>query len=209
MFKKILAVLTAAVLFTSCAFTETVNKKIDKAKEKVNEIKKEVSEKIEDDLTPTNIKLAKELGQNVLTAIQNEDVDALADLFCQYTVEEYGDDLKPEIQNLYDYIDGKIVSHDEIETRKAVGRTTEKDGVVVYTYCAIIENVITDKGNKYLISCKGYSVYKDHPELIGFVELYVEDTDKFEYIIDHDNSGYIDESMFSYHVGNMPEEYLI
>ncbi len=205
MYKRLIAVMIAAVLFTSCAFTETVNKKIEKVKEKVNEIKKEVSEKIEDDLTPTNIKLAKELGQNVLTAIQNEDVDALADLFCQYTVEEYGDDLKPEIQNLYDYIDGKIVSHDEIKTREAVGRTTEKDGIVIYSYNATIENVITDKGNKYLIGCRGYSVYKENPKLVGFVRLYVQDENKYDLLHQNHETG-VDPSKFSYQIGHLPEE---
>ena len=153
--------MTAAVLFTSCAFTEKIDKakeKVNEVKEKVSEVKKEVSEKIEDDLTYDKLKQAKELGQNVLTAIQNEDVDTLADMFCQYTVEEYGDNLKTEIQNLYDFIDGDIISNDDIKPSAGLAKSTREDGAVIYTYEALIKNVITDKGNKYSIDCRGYYI---------------------------------------------------
>ena len=217
MYKKLIAVLTAAVLFTSCGITESVNKKIDKAKEKVkekvSEAEEKFSDKMEDIYGESSLdegkRIAKEVGQNVLTAIQNEDVDALAGLFCQYTVDEYGDNLKPEIQNLFDYFDGEIISYDEIETRSGPAKTTAEDGPVIFSYCAIIGNVITDKGTNYSISCKGYTIYKDHPELVGFVTLYVDDMDKSEYIIEHNSSGYIDESMYSYHIGTLPQEDLV
>ena len=187
MFKKILAVLTAAVLFTSCGIFSKDPKE-----------SRPVDGKI----------IAKELGENVLNAIQNEDVDALADLFCQYTVDEYGDDLKPEIQNLYDYIDGEIVSHDEIETRSNDAKLTAEDGPVISSYHAIIENVITDNGNRYSISCKGYTIYKDHQDLVGFVQIYVTDENKFD-LLHQNNVGSVDKSEFSYHIGHMPEKPLV
>ena len=204
MYKKLIAVLTAAVLFTSCAFTE----KVDKAKERVNEVKKEVYDKLEDLLLTKEGRMAKELGENVLTAIQNEDVDALADLFCQYTVDEYGDDLKPEIQNLYDYIDGKIVSHGKINPDTFLQETTEEDGAVIYCYSAIIGYIITDKENEYVIVCSGYTIYKDHPELVGFVELYVEDRNKFR-LLHQNNEINVDPAKFSYQIGELPEEPLV
>ncbi len=188
MFKKIIAVFTAAVLFTSCAVF---------GKEEPKESDSEKGNRI-----------AKEVGQNVLTAIQNKDADALADLFCQYTVDGYGDDLKSEIQNLYDFIDGEIISHDEIETRASFDKRTEY-GPVIYSYQAIYENVMTDKGTDYSISCKGYTIYKDHPELVGFVTLYVYDMDKSKYIIERDTTGNIDDSEFSYHIGALPEKDLV
>ena len=192
MFKKLIAILTAAILFTSCAFTE----KIDKAKEKVNEVKKEVYDKLEDLLLPEERKMAKELGKNVLAAIQNEDVDSLADLFCQYTVDEYGDDLQLEIQNLYDFIDGNIVSHDDIKLLSGPAKSTEEDGAVIYSYGAQFKNVITDKGNKYSIDCRGYTIYKDHPELVGFVRLTVTNRNNPEHTT-------------SYRIGNLPKEPLV
>ncbi len=202
MFKKLIAILTAAILFTSCAFTE----KIDKAKEKVNEVKKEVNDKIEDLLLPKERKMAKELGKNVLAAIQNEDVDALADMFCQYTVDEYGDDLKPEIQNLYDFIDGEIVSYGETDLLSHLEKSTEEYGAMIYAYGATIANVITDKGNKYEIGCRGYTIYKENPKLVGFVRLYVFDENKCEYVMENYDQKDIDDSMYSYQVGHLPEE---
>lgn len=217
MLKKIITVLTAAFLFTSCGIPDAVNKKIDKAKEKVkekvSEAEEKFSDKMEDIYGESSLdegkRIAKEVGQNVLTAIQNEDVDALADMFCQYTVDEYGDDLKPEIQNLYDYIDGEIVSHDEIETRSNAAKMTAEDGPVIFSYHAIIENVITDKGNKYKIGCTGYSVYKNHPELVGFVRLFVLDKNKNEYVIENYDLKDIDNSMYSYKIGELPEKPLV
>ena len=204
MYKKLIAVLTSAILFTSCAFT----KKVDKAKEKVNEVKKEVNDKIEELLLPEERKMARELGENVLTAIQNEDVDALADLFCQYTVVEYGDNLKPEIQNFYDYIDGEIVSYGEINLFSGPAKSTEEDGAVIYSYGATIGDIITDNGNEYAIDCRGYTIYKDHPELVGFVRLYVVDRNKYK-LLHQNHEINVDPAKFSYQIGELPEEPLV
>ncbi|MBO5449121.1 MAG: DUF5104 domain-containing protein [Ruminococcus sp.] len=108
--------------------------------------------------TPTQ--QAKEMQTEIMKCFENEDKDTLKSFFSEYATDNY--DLDSQIDEAFDFIDGKIVSYDEPFGR-ADGSSERK------AYGAETSNIKTDKGTEYSIGFKGWLTNNKDSDEIGVI----------------------------------------
>lgn len=127
-------------------------------------------------------------AKQVIECFKNKDSEALAQLFCTNAQNEF--DLENEIQVLFDFVDGEIVSYDE-PSGNAGGGEIAPEGIVQKGVGGRIENIVTDKGTVYRISFKGYVIFEEDKGSIGICNL-----------------GIRNEALFDYYKGRNPDFYI-
>lgn len=110
--------------------------------------------------TPTQ--QAKEIQTEIMKCFENGDKETLKSFFSEYATDNY--DLDSQIDEAFDFIDGKIVSYDEPFGR-ADGSSERK------AYGATTKNIITDKGITYKFSFAGQLTNKKEPDNIGVASI--------------------------------------
>ncbi len=104
-----------------------------------------------------NEKHAKELSEEVVEYINNDDVEGMKELFCEYYQNNF--ELEEEIEEFFDSIDGKIISY-EFEYSGEIGSI--RDGKWTKQSSLIdLDNIKTDSDNEYHIFISEYLVYKE------------------------------------------------
>jgi len=114
--------------------------------------------------TPTQ--QAEEMQTEIMKCFENEDKETLKSFFSEYTVDNF--DLDSQIDEAFDFIDGKIISYDEPFGR-ADGSSERK------AYGATTKNIITDKGIKYEIDFAGRLTDREEPDNIGVASIKIID----------------------------------
>ena len=118
-----------------------------------------------DYLTPEQIQA--QIANKLMEAIVIEDLPAVKSLLCP-GFQDTHPELEKELQDIFDFIDGDIVSYDEPQfLGYSGGSTTPKDGWVEKDALPKIKNVKTSSGKTYEIGFGYYFVNKEHPELLG------------------------------------------
>lgn len=102
-----------------------------------------------------------------------KDADIVKELFSEYAHEQY--DLDTQIADVFEFIDGEIVSVGKILAGCSGFETTMEYGSVINEIDGTIDEVVTDNGKSYSISFKGYYNYKSHDEQVGVYSIHVVD----------------------------------
>lgn len=92
----------------------------------------------------------QKLARDIVECFNNEDVEGLKDMFCNYVKDRH--DLDAEISNAFDYLNGRITKwHYE---KGSEGKSTEYGRTTYLSYVTILEDISTesDDANTYQIS---------------------------------------------------------
>ena len=118
------------------------------------------------------LEIATEQSEYIMECIVNKDKEGLKSVFSKYISETH--DLDKEIDEFFEFIDGKIVSYDEPVGREggaslAYGEYREKE------LNGCIENIKTELENQYVISFFMYQICKSNEDRIGVYAIVISD----------------------------------
>lgn len=117
---------------------------------------------------------AIQCAKDVVELINDKDTEGLIALFSETAREN--DELGAQINEMYDYLGGEIVSYDEYIP--VMGGETIKDGkVTVQTYCPTIKNAKSQSGASYQIYISFMGIYLDAPQQEGIEFIRISKTD--------------------------------
>ena len=107
-------------------------------------------------------------AENVIIALKDKDVTALSSLFAPYIREQYR--LDEDVQDLFSYIDGEIISWDAPEGKP--GEKSVKAGdTIYYIIYGYIRNIKTDTGKCYDTTICGFWKNQENPDHIGIFDI--------------------------------------
>lgn len=135
------------------------------------------SDRQEEYITPRQ--LANQQSEMILQGIIDEDVEPIKGVFAPYAKEIYSD-LDVQIEGMFAFIDGEIISYDEPDGGSWSRAMTEGEGTVKESIMGRVANVKTSTGKTYRIGHGGYSVYKKHPEYVGVTNITIFDEDMYD-----------------------------
>lgn len=123
--------------------------------------------------------VGKKLGYEVLRCFDEEDTEALKNLFCDKV--RSSPDLDKEIKEAMNFYSGESVSHDSIDVG---GGTTVRDGnIVKFDVVPCVRNIITSSDEKYKISIHSYIIYEESKDSVGITYISVYGDDGTKYMI--------------------------
>ncbi len=130
--------------------------------------------------------VAREQSETIIEAVLNEDVDAIEELFCPY-IKKNHPELESEIQELFAFIDGEIVSYDEPKVNIGSGKTDYGQGVVEQSMGGIINNIKTDTGKTYFLVFGCHTVDKERPEYVGVTNMSIRNSALYDADMEYPN----------------------
>ena len=107
----------------------------------------------------------KQDAETLMYAVQNEEYDPIVELFSPYVKTKYPN-LKDDIIDLMDYIDGDIVSYGHMVFDSMGGSSTE-EGWVEKKLEGTIYDIVTSNNKTYAIIFGGYYINKEEPDKVG------------------------------------------
>lgn len=116
-------------------------------------------------LTPDQI--AMQQSNDIMAAIMKNDKGAFKEFLCSGLQEEHPD-LDREIEELFAFVDGDIVSFD-VDNPAARGGATTEEGWVRQDIATKIKNIQTSSGKSYDIYYRFNTIYEGHPEQLGII----------------------------------------
>ena len=120
--------------------------------------------------------LARKQVEISLQAIKDEDPKPIEKMFCKY-VKENVLDLEEKIREMFDFIDGDIVSYGMVSGGISSYSNTEKEGRVEETVDAGIVDIKTSTGKTYALGQGFFTINKKHPDYVGMTNITVWDKD--------------------------------
>ncbi len=115
-------------------------------------------------------KIFKEDAEGVYSAFRDRDTEELEDMFCEKAAKDQ--DLRMEIESIFDFIDGNIISYEKFfcsgeSTSVEDGKTIRLNGE------PNLMNVKTDSGALYRIQFSDILIYDADPTWVGIAEIAV------------------------------------
>lgn len=127
-------------------------------------------------------KISEDKSKKILNYLQDEDSEGLKKMFCQKV--KNTEDLDSQIEDAFDFFDGKVISHDNILSNES---QTVKKGEVTYLYISPrIENIKTDSTKTYNIYVCYYVVNINNKDLEGLSKIIIEDNSYCSVTIGYD-----------------------
>ena len=126
-------------------------------------------------ITPEQI--ARNQSEIIINCVKNKDINSLKEILCEKLKSE--DNIDTQIQELFDFIDGNIISHDEPIGRVGGGETTPKGTILQKTY-GKIQNIVTDTEKHYSIQFSACVINKGNEDYIGVSSITILDKDKYD-----------------------------
>jgi hypothetical protein len=110
--------------------------------------------------------LIKELTPQMMECVVAEDIDGLFEFFDQDTKAHREKEVKEQIRNLFNRIDGTIVSYKGYS--EGGGSQAKNEGIIyLYSCTPYYQEVTTDTGAEYEIRFYYNYINDKHPEYIG------------------------------------------
>lgn len=126
-----------------------------------------------------NYKTPEEIGQmrneTIMEALKAKDKVKLKQglakaLQSQVNIDE-------EINNLINFIDGNIISYDDIGIASPGRGSSDEKGLIYEVYDGETENIVTDKGKRYELEYFMYYVNRNHKDYEGVFQVILYDTE--------------------------------
>jgi len=118
----------------------------------------------------SNLDIAREVSQVIVDAFINKDEEALYPLFSQQL--KNCASVSEQIQNTFDFIDGKIISYDLPTDTGGGGESTEGGRITSQNMTPWIY-IYTDSGKTYRIWFQDYLILESKKEAVGVDRIYV------------------------------------
>lgn len=125
-------------------------------------------------VTPEEI--AQQKSDSIMTAFMNHDKEAFKELLCPGLKEEHSD-LDREIEELFAFVNGDIISYDESYIVSSGGTMEEMLGWVEKFISSRIRNIQTSSGKSYGIYYMLNTIYDEHPEQLGITYICIYKSD--------------------------------
>ncbi|MBD5145605.1 MAG: DUF5104 domain-containing protein [Ruminococcus sp.] len=109
--------------------------------------------------------IARQYADDILYCFDNNDISKLKALFCESIANSH--DLDTEIQEAFEFFNGKIVSKGKSIGMSEGGVLKENGKISKQTVHPNLLNIVTDNGSEYSIYFCAYLVYENHDENIG------------------------------------------
>ena len=113
--------------------------------------------------TPDQI--IKEMSENLVKFVMNEDTEGINALLCP-RFKDTNRDIDSQIQGMFDFIEGDIVSYDEPTGAGCGGRSTAEEGWVEKLTMPNINNIKTTSNKTYQITYVYNFINKEEPDLV-------------------------------------------
>lgn len=123
----------------------------------------------------------KDTAEQAIDALVNEDSEELFRFFARDIQNNHKSETMAEIQEAFDFIDGKIISYDYDQG----GEEEKKNyGELIYYDCRIwLTNVTTDTGKVYSIDFTYHYIWDEKPECEGITKILIYPKDDSENIV--------------------------
>lgn len=128
----------------------------------------------EEYLTPDEI--AMQQSNDIMAALANNDKAVFKEFLCSGLQEEHSN-LDSEIDGLFNFIDGDIISYDVDFPAARGGYIDDLEGWVEEKITTRILDIKTSNGESYEIYYSFYTKYKEHPEKLGITFFHIKKSD--------------------------------
>ena len=126
-----------------------------------------------------NYKTPEEIGQmknkTIMEALKAKDKEKLKKVLAKALQNQ--ENIDEEINNLINFIDGNIISYDDIGTASPGKGSSDEKGLIYEVYDGETENIVTDTGKKYELEYFMYYVNRNHKDYEGVFQIWLYDTE--------------------------------
>lgn len=126
-----------------------------------------------------NYKTPEQIGQmkneTIMAALKTKDKEKLKNILAKAMQNQ--ENIDEEIDNLMNFIDGNIVSYDEIGLASPGRGSSDEKGLIYEVYDGETENIVTDTGKKYELKYYMYYVNRNHKDHEGIFQVILYDTE--------------------------------
>ena len=116
-------------------------------------------------------------AKGIIICIQNKNSERLKSLFCDEIKSR--DSIDSEIENLFNFIDGEIISYDEF-TVLGQSKNSTPEGIEEEGICGNIHNIKTDTGKNYSLYFYSYHINKEDEDSVGVTDVTIFDEDTYD-----------------------------
>lgn len=120
-----------------------------------------------------------EIGQKqneiIMEALKARDKEKLKKVLAKAMQNQ--ENIDEEIDNLINFIDGNIVSYDDIGLALPGEGSSDEEGWIYRVYDGETENIVTDTGKKYDLHYAIYYVNRNHQDYVGVIQIKLWDTE--------------------------------
>lgn len=113
----------------------------------------------------------KEDAAKMMECVVNEDAEGLFDFYNDDMKDNYREKTLREIQQLFEYIDGSIVSYKY--KGQGGGMESKKHGTIYHYNCYPAFDFTTDTGQAYIIKFSYEYIWDEHPEYEGISKIII------------------------------------
>lgn len=110
----------------------------------------------------------KEYSDNLMKILTEKNEVAFKELLCQDIIDTH-ENIDDEIKELFNFIEGDILSYDPPRSGAMSETTTPEEGAIERVAKCNLVNIHTSEGKTYYIRYYYGMIYKDHPEFLGIV----------------------------------------
>lgn len=113
-----------------------------------------------------------------MDVIMDKDIEGVKSLLCPYFIENH-ENLDDEIQGIFDFIEGDIVSYEKVWSGGNAGHKNNGKWIEKYSL-ADIRGITATNGNTYKIYFEYYFVNEDEPEMLGisYINVVLQEEDR-------------------------------
>ena len=132
-------------------------------------------------------KIAKNQSETIIRCVKDKDIEGLKEILCERLKEK--DDIDTQIQELFDFVDGDIISYDNPRGGVRGGETTPEETILKRTG-GEIRNIVTDTERHYLIDFEAYVINKGNEDYIGVSSISISDEDAYDQETGYGENGF-------------------
>ena len=122
-----------------------------------------------------------------MEALKEKDNDKLKGVLAEAFQNQ--ENIDEEIDNLINFIDGNIISYDEIDIASLGRGSSDEKGMIYRMYDGETENIVIDSGKKYKLKYYMYYVNRNHKDYEGIIQIWLEDTELYIEENDYPDNG--------------------
>lgn len=136
-------------------------------------------------MTPGEI--GQKQNETIMEALKAKDKEKLKEGLAKAFQNQ--ENIDEEINNLINFIDGNIVSYDNIGIASAGRGSSDEKGWIYRVYDGETLNIVTDTGKKYELEYFMYHVNRKHRDYEGVFQIWIYDTEKYTEENDYPDDG--------------------
>ena len=122
-----------------------------------------------------------------MEALKEKDNDKLKGVLAEAFQNQ--ENIDEEIDNLINFIDGNIISYDEIDIASLGRGSSDEKGMIYRMYDGETENIVIDSGKKYKLKYYMYYVNRNHKDYEGIIQIWLEYTELYIEENDYPDNG--------------------